>query len=81
MKFQMSFETLAIILTVIHFIIPLTYYGYVKGRWLSKPWRVNLNPNHQPLITVILPTYNEAKIIQNRLENIYSQDYPREKWS
>ncbi|WP_258871918.1 glycosyltransferase family 2 protein, partial [Pyrobaculum aerophilum] len=34
---------------------------------------------YTPRVTVIIPTYNEADAIEERLNNIYSQDYPREK--
>ncbi len=32
-----------------------------------------------PKITVIIPTYNEEKFIRKKLENIFAQDYPRQK--
>jgi len=45
--------------------------------WLPKPWNLKVDENHKPRVTIILPTYNEAKIIRDRLDNIYSQDYPK----
>ncbi len=32
-----------------------------------------------PKITVIIPTYNEERFIRKKLENIFEQDYPRQK--
>lgn len=32
-----------------------------------------------PKITVIIPTYNEEKFIRKKLENIFAQDYPKQK--
>ncbi len=32
-----------------------------------------------PKITVIVPTYNEEKFIRKKLENIFEQDYPKQK--
>ena len=31
-----------------------------------------------PRISIVLPTWNEEKVILGKLENIYSQDYPKE---
>jgi len=36
------------------------------------------NPN-LPKLSIIIPTYNEAKVIRRKLENISSLDYPLEK--
>ena len=71
-------ELIALILAGIHFGIPLTYYYYAKTRWLPKPWNIKIDENYRPKITIILPTYNEEKIIKERLENIYNQTYPKE---
>ncbi|MEM1831837.1 MAG: glycosyltransferase family 2 protein [Desulfurococcaceae archaeon] len=71
-------ETLAIILAATHFMIPLTYYLHAKTRWLPKPWDLKVDENYKPKVTVIIPTYNESKLIKEKLNNIYEQDYPKE---
>jgi len=71
-------ETLAIILAATHFMIPLTYYLHAKTRWLPKPWDLKVDKNYKPKVTVIIPTYNESKLIKEKLNNIYEQDYPKE---
>ncbi|MEM1510004.1 MAG: glycosyltransferase [Thermofilaceae archaeon] len=71
-------ETLAIILATTHFMIPLTYYLHAKTRWLPKPWDLKVDENYKPKVTVIIPTYNESKLIKEKLNNIYEQDYPKE---
>jgi len=71
-------ELIALILAGIHFGIPLTYYYYAKTRWLPKPWNVKIDENYRPKVTIIIPTYNEEKIIKERLENIYNQTYSKE---
>jgi len=68
----------AITLALIHFGIPLAYYHYLK-RWLNRPWNIRTDPGYIPAITVILPTYNEAPLIGEKLDNIYQQDYPRDR--
>ncbi|MCY0867652.1 MAG: glycosyltransferase [Desulfurococcus sp.] len=68
----------ALILAIVHFTVPLAYYLYLK-RWLNKPWDLKVDYNYTPKITIILPTYNEAGLIQGKLDDIYAQDYPRDR--
>ena len=75
---QLNILTLiGLILAIIHFGTPLAYYYHAKRRWLHKPWNIKTNPNYKPKTTIIIPTYNEAKLIEKKLDNIYQQDYPR----
>jgi len=69
--------TLALILALTHFGTPLTYYHYMKTKHLKNPWNIKTNENYKPKITIIIPTYNEAKFIWNKLNNIYTQKYPK----
>ena len=71
-------DVVAIILGLVHFGIPLAYYYYLKKRYLNKPWNIKIDENYKPKVTIIIPTYNEARLIQSKLDNIYSQDYPRD---
>lgn len=70
-------EVIIIVLCTIHFAAPLTYYVYMKT-FLKKPWNVKLDSNYKPKVTVILPTYNEKEIIEKKLRNFQSQDYPHD---
>ncbi|MEM0471715.1 MAG: glycosyltransferase [Sulfolobales archaeon] len=45
---------------------------------MPRPWNIKVDESYRPRATIILPTYNEAKLIQSRLDNIYTQDYPKE---
>ena len=69
----------ALMLTAIHFGVPLAYYWYAKTKWLPKPWDVKIDPNYKPKITIVMPTYNEAKFIERKLDNIYEQEYPKDR--
>jgi len=71
-------ELLALALALLHFSFPLAYYWHAKVRWLKRPWGLETNVGYRPKVTIILPTYNEVGLIVNRLNNIYSQDYPRD---
>jgi len=69
-------DIVAITLALIHFGIPLAYYRCLK-KWLNRAWDIKMDPNYRPRVTIVIPTYNEAKMIRERLDNIYAQDYPR----
>jgi len=72
-------DFLALGLAAIHFGVPLTYYLYLRKRWLPKPWDIRWDPGYAPKVAVIVPTYNEAELIEGKLDNIYGQDYPRDR--
>jgi len=36
--------------------------------------------SHQPRITVIIATFNEESVIKRRIENLFDQNYPRDKY-
>jgi len=36
------------------------------------------DPGYRPRVTIVVPTYNEAGLIRRKLDDIASQDYPRE---
>ncbi|MEM4970827.1 MAG: glycosyltransferase [Sulfolobales archaeon] len=66
-------------LGAIHFGIPLIYYWYLKTRWLNKSWSIEIDYSYMPKASIIVPTYNEARFIEAKLDNIYEQDYPRDR--
>jgi cellulose synthase/poly-beta-1,6-N-acetylglucosamine synthase-like glycosyltransferase len=68
---------IALALAIVHFGIPLTYYFIAKRSWLPLPWKVKRDENYKPKISIILPTYNEAAFIWNKLNDIYAQNYPK----
>ncbi|MEM3974828.1 MAG: glycosyltransferase family 2 protein [Ignisphaera sp.] len=73
-----TLEVLGLVLALLHFTIPLAYYTYAKLVWFKKPWNLSVDENYKPKVTVIIPTYNESKLIEKKLDNVYMQDYPRE---
>jgi cellulose synthase/poly-beta-1,6-N-acetylglucosamine synthase-like glycosyltransferase len=68
----------AVALALLHFGTPLAYYAYLKTKWLGRPWNVRRDPGYKPKVTVIVPTYNEAKFVEKKLEDIARQNYPKE---
>jgi len=70
-------EWLVAVFSGIHFGIPLTYFAYLRSV-VRKPWGIEFDTSYKPLITVILPTCNESAIIEERLDNLRQQEYPRD---
>ena len=63
-------------------ILGITYglyatFTYVYGRRSPPP--VKKDYSYMPRVSIVIPTYNEEKIIQPKLENILSSTYPLEK--
>lgn len=69
---------LTLILVIIHFAIPLLYFVCLRRR-VEDLWKLEIRNDYEPKIAVIVPTYNEAPRIKERLENIKNQNYPRKK--
>jgi len=67
----------AIGLALMHFGFPLTYYCYLKKLWLNKPWGVRGDSEYKLRVSIIVPTYNEANLVKQKLDNVASQDYPK----
>lgn len=72
-------EVIALALLAVHFSVPLVYYHYAKTRWLHKPWNLKVDPSYTPKVAIIIPTYMGSKYIAERLDNIYTQNYPKDK--
>ena len=75
-------SVLGVILISIHFIAPSIYY-VMAMMWLRSdygPRRITELDVDPSFVSIIIPTYNEAKVIIQKLNNIYSQDYPRNRF-
>jgi cellulose synthase/poly-beta-1,6-N-acetylglucosamine synthase-like glycosyltransferase len=55
--------------------IPLLYYQYTK-RISLRNWKLKRDESFFPTITIMIPTFNEQKIITKKLENLSSVEYP-----
>jgi poly-beta-1,6-N-acetyl-D-glucosamine synthase len=58
-------------------IPPLIYYFWMKSK--KGVLDVKLDNNFQPNVSMIVCTYNEAKMIERKLENIQNLQYPKDK--
>jgi len=60
-------------------VLPQTLY-YIIMRFVSRrPYNVKVDPSYRPSVTVILPTYQEADVIEAKLANLNSLMYPEDK--
>ena len=56
----------------------LAYFLYLM-LWANKPWKLRIDKNFAPSITILVPVHNEEKTIEAKLENIYKAAYPKQK--
>lgn len=54
------------------------YFAYLRY-YANKGWRLNIDPEFSPRVTILVPARNEEKVIQAKLENLAEVSYPREK--
>ena len=54
---------------------PILYRLYM-GHIASRPWKLKTDKNYSPQITILVPTYNEADIIDLKLDNLSKLIYP-----
>ena len=54
------------------------YFAYVRLH-ATKPWRIRIDEDFQPAVTILIPAHNEEEIIESKLENINKVSYPKEK--
>ncbi len=72
-------QALWISLGVAQLGVPLAYLVVMRRIVSSRNYHVNLNLGQEPTVSILVPTYNEAGVIETKLENIVRSDYPREK--
>ncbi len=75
---SMLLEVVALVLGLVHFAVPLAYFVYLKS-YATRAWNSRVDESYRPETTIIVPTYNEARTIEQRLEDIVRQDFPKEK--
>ena len=54
------------------------YFAYLRF-CATKPWRLKIDENFMPAVTILVPVHNEEEIIESKLENISKVSYPKEK--
>ena len=71
------------LLSSILLLLSITGLPYVVYLFLAKLWNPQGSPADkraaEPTVSIVLPTYNEERIIENKLQDIVALDYPMEK--
>lgn len=44
----------------------------------SKHWKMKIDNSYKPKISIVVPTYNESKVIHLKLENLSKVEYPKD---
>lgn len=55
------------------------YLLYMRRIAKNKPWNIRIDPNYEPHVSLIIPTYEEEATIKRKLDNVAEVVYPREK--
>lgn len=77
--------TLLIILLLISLIITalicIYFLRYCRGlaKYIDADFNVHLDYSYQPSISIIIPTYNEAVAIEDKIKNTLALNYPLDK--
>ena len=68
-----------IVVGSIHLGVPLAYFGVMKRIGKGRGYNLSTKSDRQPTISIIIPTYNEATVIKEKLSNISLSDYPSDR--
>jgi cellulose synthase/poly-beta-1,6-N-acetylglucosamine synthase-like glycosyltransferase len=63
----------------LHVGVPLAYFGAMKRIGSRKSYNITTSPDPKPTISIIIPTYNEATVIKEKLSNISLSNYPSDR--
>ena len=71
-----------ILLYLLSFLLIWQFVGYpslmavvaIRARPKEKDY------SYQPFVSIIVPTYNEEKVIGNRIENLVALEYPEDNY-
>jgi len=60
-------------------VVPnIVYYIWMKNK-AKKDWGLAIDPNFRPKVSLIIATYNEAKVMDKKLKNVQELEYPVDK--
>lgn len=72
-----SLQLLFFGLTLVFIGVTGGYIGYVVLS-SKKPWKLKIDENYRPMVSILIPVHDEEGIIESKLENVKSVVYPRE---
>ena len=75
-------NVIIILLYLLSFLLIWQFAGYPSlmaiVAFKSKP--KNKDYSYLPFVSIIVPTYNEEKVIAKRMKNLFELDYPKDKY-
>ena len=76
-------HTLALIVAyVLALLLIWTFVGYplLMVRFALRRRDVKKNYSFQPFISILVPTFNEEAVVQQRIQNLRALQYPKDKY-
>jgi len=73
-----------VVMVILWFIFCFLSFGVLGFHFVlmrkaaRKPWRLRIDKNYMPKVSILVPTYNESDVIRFKLENLSKIDYPRD---
>lgn len=68
-----------LIILILAVILPfIIYYIWIKEKSTIK-WGLNINKEYTPYVTLIIPTYNESSVIESKIQNTNTINYPENR--
>ena len=55
------------------------YIMYMSKIAKTRPWNIKMDPNYEPRVSVLIPTFEEETTIRRKLNNVAEVDYPKAK--
>jgi poly-beta-1,6-N-acetyl-D-glucosamine synthase len=68
-----------VLLSAIHLGIPAAYFAVMRSIASKRDYRLNVDGDEEPSVSIVIPTYNEGMVMERKLRNIAQIEYPREK--
>ena len=71
-----------LLLYLLSFLLIWQFVGYptLMAIVALKTKPKNKDYSYQPFVSLIVPTYNEEKVIEKRIENLFDLNYPKDKY-
>jgi len=61
------------------FVAGYALYFFFLRLQANKQWNLKINQSFMPSVSILIPTHNEEKVIEQKLENIRKISYPKDK--
>lgn len=70
--------TIVVFLCSIFFGVPIAYHLYMRHQ-ASRPWKLDINKAYAPCISILIPMYNEERMVELKIENLCNVKYPKDR--